>query len=143
MDAPHADFDPATVAEDLPPRPLTPNEAADIADRLGCSLRRVTYETGEGTPVVPVLYLFAHEEFPDDGSVPAARIRGDALEYYYDDRRHDWAVELHETETTLDRWIQANEAHANTLGLELSQGGVEFDVDWQFRGYEGQDLPTE
>jgi len=115
-----ADPDPTELADQLPERPLTPDETTEIAERFGWSCSRVVYETTEGSEYVPLWFAF---EPTEQRTGAQDEVRGDALGFEMNNEMTDWTGQVEQTDVAESTWLQVCEMHAQEMcvadGLEL------------------------
>lgn len=99
----------AALADRLPDRPLSRDEAQDIADALDASIQTVSYQTENGTEYVPAMFLFV----PDDSD----EVCGDAVGLHMDDEISEWSGEVQASNVTRDKWLKVNELWAEEMGI--------------------------
>lgn len=106
-------INPSALASKLPPRPLRPDEAGDIADRLGASIQTVVHKTTEGTAFVPIFYLFIPQDDGEDDPV------GRELEVYMDDDLTEWGAAIIASDVRQSQWIRITELYASEANYEM------------------------
>jgi len=135
-------LDPDTIADQLPERlpnrPLSVEEAGEIAEAVGASALRETYETESGTVYCPRMFLFIH--LGEWTEVAGEREElGTVVVCYIDEQMSEWFGEVENREIRLSQWSKTNELYADEMGtdLDLSKlvatdsetGDIEFERD--------------
>jgi len=109
-----ADPDPTELADQLPERPLAPDETTKIAERFGWSCSQVVYEGAEGTEHVPLWFAF---EPTEQRAGPQDEVRGDALGFQMNDEMTDWTGQVEQTDVAESTWLRVCEMHAQEMGV--------------------------
>lgn len=116
-------LDPADVEEglaaQLPDRPLSPEEAGEVAASLGASVMRETYETDRGTVYCPRMFLWLPTEEPVEEVEEPGEALGTVIDCYMTETLDSWSVEIEREEVSQDRFLRVNELYARERGSEV------------------------
>lgn len=115
-------IEPSELAEQLPNRPLTSDEIADLSEAFGWSVNTESYKTENGTIYVPRWFAFRMTDQGDESPMDDV---GDAIVLYMDDEMTRWTGTVDKEGVTRRTWMQVNEAYAAEMGAEREVQYVE------------------
>lgn len=111
-------IDPSELADELPNRPLSTDEVADICDQFGWSVMTEPYETMDGTEYVPRWFVFRPAE-QSDGTMEN---RGDVLVMHMNEDMTEWHGELEGQGVTQQKWLNVCELYGAEMGMGIELG---------------------
>jgi len=107
-------IDPETLADQLPDRPLRPEEVSSIFDRVGWSTMPVISETDSGTEYIAIIYCH------DDKTKRAMALR-------MDDEMDTWIGEVMREGVNQSKWLEVNQQYSDMVEGEIEPVRMEFE----------------